>query len=351
MSRSHTALRVPAGHVDLVGEFAGEADPRDPHVHAVEGGVAPGHERERFVGDVQVGEHRADDVARSGPDHREGVPLLGDRGHPHPQVWPLGLQPFLHPVEDVGRAAGGGEHLEPVLGQAHHGAVVDDHAVDAAHHAVAHHPDLESAHHVRVEHVEELAGIGTLHVDLAERGAVEDADTAAHRGTLAQHRGLHVLAGQRVVARTLPLPDVLEHRTAGDVPIVHGGHAFGIEEAAAAAAGQCRERHRSVGRAERGGAHVLDRHAEQFRGDARRDDARRLALIVRGADRGVALDVFDRADAGTDGADEVGHRRVALDVDELPVCASGVGDLPQHLGGPGDDDLVRLTGERRRRQG
>ena len=109
---------------------------------------------------VEVGEHRADDVARAGPDDRERRPLLGDRGQPHLQVRPFGLQPFLHPVEDVRRAAGGGEHLEPVLGQAHHGAVVDDHAVDAAHHPVADHADLQGAHHVRVEHVEEPPASG-----------------------------------------------------------------------------------------------------------------------------------------------------------------------------------------------
>ena len=118
-------------------------------------------------------------------------------------------------------------------------------------------------------------------------------------GALAQYRGLHVLAGQWVVAGPLPLADVLEHGAAADVPVVQGGDPFGVEHRAAVAAGQCGEGHRSVGRPERRGAQRLDRHAQQFGGDARGDDAGGLALVVSGADSGVPLDVLDRAHAGT----------------------------------------------------
>ena len=156
-SRCQTADRVPGVDVDLVGELAGEADPGQPDRHPVQGGVPPGHERERLLGDVDVGEDGADDVAGARADDGEGGPLLGDRGAVHPQLRPLGLQPLLHPVEDLRRAAGGGEDEEAVLGQAQHRAVVDHHAVDPAHDAVADRADLQAAHQVRVEPVEQDA--------------------------------------------------------------------------------------------------------------------------------------------------------------------------------------------------
>src|SRR6185295_19521141 len=101
---------------------------------------------------------------------------------------PFGLQPLLHPVKDFRRPAGGGVHQEPVLGEPHHRAVVDHHSVDTAHHAVADSADLQAAHQVGVNAVQQLGGIAALHVDLAECRAVENADTASHSGTFAQHR-------------------------------------------------------------------------------------------------------------------------------------------------------------------
>ncbi len=51
------------------------------------------------------------------------------------------------------------------------------------------------------------------------------------------------------------------------------------------------------------------------------------------SDGGVALDVFHRPHPGADGALEIGHRCVALDVDELAGRAGGVGHPPQHQPG------------------
>ena len=316
-SRSQTADGVPGADVDLVGELAGEADPGQPDRHPVQAGVPPGHERERLLGDVDVGEQGAEDVAGARADDREGGPLLGDRGAVHPQVRPLGLEPLLHPVEDLRGAAGGGQDEEAVLGQPQHRAVVDHHPVDPAHHAVADRADLQAAHQVRVELVEEHAGVGPLDVDLAERGAVQDADAGARRGALAQHRGLHVLTGLRVEPRPLPLADVLEHGAGGDVPVVHGGDPLRVEQPPAVAAGQGGEGHRRVRGPERRGPGLLHRDPEQLGDDPRGDDAGGLALVVRGADGRVALDVLDGAQPGADGAGDVGDRRVALQVDEL----------------------------------
>ena len=149
--------------------------------------------------------------------------------------------------------------------------------------------------------------------------------------------------GQRVVPWPLPLSDILEDGAAVHMPVVHGGDPLGIEHPSAAAAGECGECHRRVGRTERGDAEVLRSGAQQLGRDARRDDAGRLALIVCGADGGVALDVLHRTHSRTHRADQVGDRGVALNVDELPRRAVRVGDVPQHDTGAGLADRVRFA--------
>ncbi len=199
--------------------------------------------------------------------------MIGDRGERDLQLWPLGLQPLLHPLEDLRRAAGRRVHQEAVLGHPQHGAVVDHHSVDAAHHAVPDRADLQAAHQVGVDAVQQLGGVAALDVDLAQRGAVEDADTATGRGTFAQHRGVHVFTGMGVVTRPLPLPDVLEHGALRDMPVVQRRGADGIEQCATVTPGQRGERNGRIGRPERGGAQRFDGQAEQFGGDAGGDHA------------------------------------------------------------------------------
>ena len=120
---------------------------------------------------------------------------------------------------------------------------------------------------------------------------------------LPQHGGLHVLARPRVEPRTLPLPDVLEHgaarRRATRASAVTRS---GSSRCAAVAAGQRRERHRRVRRPERRRAQVGHAHAERVGDDAGGDDPGRLALVVGGADRRVALDVLHRPQARADRA-------------------------------------------------
>ena len=65
-----------------------------------------------------------------------------------------------------------------------------------------------------------------------------------------------------------------------------------------------------------------------------------------GADGGVALDVFHRSHAGADCADEIGHRRVALDVDELARGGVRVGHPPHDQAGPRLDHRIGLAGNR-----
>ena len=76
----------------------------------------------------------------------------------------------------------------------------------------------------------------------------------ADGGALAQHGGVHVLAGLRVVPGPLPLADVLEQGAVGDVPGVDRGEPRRVEQLAALASGQGRERHRGVRRPVGGGA-------------------------------------------------------------------------------------------------
>ena len=68
------------------------------------------------------------------------------------------------------------------------------------------------------------------------------------------------------------------------------------------------------------------------RDDGRFVDAGRLALVAAGADRCEPLDVFDGAHAGTKGAAHVGHRDVALQVDEMrrPILPIAGDDPVRH---------------------
>ena len=122
--------------VHLVGEFTGEADPRDAHGNPVEAGVAPRHEPERVVRHVEVAEHRADHIARARADHRERRPVIGHRC----RAAPAGAATRSAATPPSSRGSSPLRRWwcrrEPVLGQPQHGAVVDHHAVDAAHHAV-----------------------------------------------------------------------------------------------------------------------------------------------------------------------------------------------------------------------
>ena len=138
-----------------------------------------GHEAEGVVGDVEAGSHPRDDLARLRADHGDRRPLLGDRGAVDVQLGPLGLQPLLQPVQHAGSATGGGVHVVAVLGHAQRHAVVEHHAVGLAHDAVASRADRQLLVGVGVDPVEELARVGALDLDLAERRGVHHADAGA----------------------------------------------------------------------------------------------------------------------------------------------------------------------------
>ena len=243
--------------------------------------------------------------------------MIGQRAQPDPQLRPLGLQPLLHPVEDLGRATGGGEDDEPLRLEPHHRAVVDHHAVHPAHHAVADHAGLQRADQVGVEQVQEHPGVGTLHVDRAEGRTVQDPHPGTDSGGLPPDRVVHRLAVEGVVAGPQPLPHRLELGAVSDVPVVHRGDPDGLVEIAAIAARQRGERHRRVRRSMGGRAQLAQRQPGELGDDPGRQHTRGLSLIMSGADRGVALDVLHRAHPGSDRAGDVGDGRIALQVDEV----------------------------------
>ena len=126
----------------------------------------------------------------------------------------------------------------------------------------------------------------------------------------------------REEAWPLPLADVLEHGAGLDVRRLDRRHAHRVEELAAVAARQERERDRQVRRPEGRRPELAGMHLQQFCRDADRVHVRELALLGAGADRRVALDVLDGAKPGADRAAHVGDGRVALEIDEHRVLVA-----------------------------
>src|SRR6266702_3874051 len=214
----------------------------------------------------------------------------------------------------------------------HHDAIVEDHSIRLAHQAVAAGADLQRVERVRVHPIEELDRLRSLDVDLAQCRRVHHRHTLARGPALAQHRRLHVLVMLREVPGPLPLADVLEDGSVRDVPWMHGGQSNWVEEIAAISAGHQTERNRHIRWAECRHADGPDRLAQLRRDDGRFVDAGRLALVAAGADCGEPLYVLDGAHAGIQGAAHVGHRDVALQVDEMrrPIAPIAGDDPVRH---------------------
>ena len=143
------------------------------------------------------------------------------------------------------------------------------------------------------------------------------ATAGARRRALAQDRVVHRLVGvDREVARPLPLADVLEDGTGGDVPVLDRGDPDRVgQERAAVAAGDLGEARPARAAAGRSARRRPRRPGRAGRGDRAGHDAAGAALLDARADRRVALDVLDRLQAGAERALEVGQRRVATRVE------------------------------------
>src|SRR5712691_8201467 len=210
-------------HVDLVAQFAGETDSEAPRRDAGDFGFAHPHEREGCGVEREARRQRAQHLARPRSDQGRVCQFLGERGEEHLELGPFGLQPFFEPVHDRAGIAGRRRHKKPIGREAGPDAVVEYHAVLAAHQPVAAPPDRQVLPMVDVDAVEKPPGIAAEHLDLAEGRGVEEGDPVAHREAFAPDRRNHVLTGERVIARALPLSDILEHRAGDDMPIVHRG--------------------------------------------------------------------------------------------------------------------------------
>ena len=243
--------------------------------------------------------------------------MVGNRGEVHLEFRPLGLVIDFQPLHHPCGAAGGGGHQEMVVGQAGGYTVVEDHAVFLAHQAVTGLAHIQLGPGVGVHAVEKLAGIRALNIDLAEGRGVQNADCVTHGQALAGHGGVQVFTGFGEVPRALPLTHVLELGTVLQVPALHRGVTFGLEQRATVTAGHRAEGHRSVVRAEHGGAHLRDADAQRTGGNCQTVDIAQLALISAEAQRGVAFDVLDRLEAFTRSQLDTSGGDVILQVNKL----------------------------------
>src|SRR3546814_2328991 len=105
-----------------------------------------------------------------------------------------------------------------------------------------------------------------------------------------------------------------------------------------ALAGQRAERDRRVRRAEAGAADLGNGEPALARHQGQADDVGGLALVGRHAERRVALQVLDRAEAFAVGKADVGGGDVVLQVDEGLAFAMTI-----LAWGPGDRKSTRLN--------
>ena len=285
--------RLPGRDVDLEAQLAAEADAEDARRHVGHVSLAIRHERERLCREVDVRTHAPQHFAGLGADHGRGRPMIRDGGEVDVQVRPLRLAPQLKPREDGLGVARRRVHQVALVVEPNRDAVVEDQAVVLQHHPVSTPTDAELQETARVDPVEEPRGIAALHVDLAKRRGVHYGDACAGRDALPRHRGIHILAGLRVVAWTLPSSDILPDGAAGLVPRVDGRMAFRVEEVPDIAAGDGAERGGRVRGAEHRRADLGDLAAQGAGQDGDAVDVAELTLICAEPEGRVALGMLD----------------------------------------------------------
>ena len=306
---------VPGAAIDLVGELAGEGEAADHDGRAVDLAAHDAHEGQRGIVDRRAGDRGFQDPARVRAGNRRAGPLIGDRGEMHLQVGPYHVEQIFQMLHDLAGIGRGGGHQEIVFAEPPGRAVVECEAVLAQHQAVARLADGERGKHVGVDAVEECGGVRSLHGDLAERRHVDDADGPAHSGGFADIGLFDRLPGRAVDLRAVPQADGEHAGAVLDMPVMHRRQALGLEVAVAFGS-QRAERHRREGWPEAGRPGLRDRNAALRRHDGKAGNVRRLALVGRHAERGVALEVLHRDEAFAVGKPHVVGRDVVLEVDE-----------------------------------
>ncbi len=212
--------------------LAGERHAQRPHRHVPDGDRLRGHEREPLV--RHVGRRQgAHDLAGGRTPHREGAEASGDVGERYVEV----AEPRLlaQPGEVMGAVRRPGDHPEPVLVEPGHGEVGLDAAARVERLGVGHVTDA-AGYGVVADPLQEGRGVRTPHLDLGERGLVEDARRRTRRPMLGRRsrrpvtpgpsaRPEVVQLGRRVggvVVDPLPAGLLAEGRVAGLVPGVDG---------------------------------------------------------------------------------------------------------------------------------
>src|SRR5438132_56168 len=94
----------------------------------------------------------------------------------------------LHVLKYLCGVRGGRRHQEAIVRKAGSRAVVHDETILAQHHAITCPADCERRPVIDVEPVEEESGIRSLHIDLAERRHITEANGGADVPHLAVHR-------------------------------------------------------------------------------------------------------------------------------------------------------------------
>ena len=237
-------------------------------------------------------------------------------------------------VQHAGGTAGRGGHEIALVGQARGGAVVEHHAVLAAHDAVARLADRQGLPAIGVDPVQELRRVPPLDIDLAQGRGVEDADTLPRRLALARDGRLHVFAGFGEIAWPLPLADILEHRALGDVPILHRRQAGRIELITPIAPTHGTEGDGRIGRPKGGRANLADRPSDGAGQDAQRVDVGGAPLIGTEAGQGVALQMLGGIEALAHGKLDIRERRVVLQIDEALALLRSSRHGPERLDRP-----------------
>src|SRR5262249_46273852 len=138
---------------------------------------------------------------------------------------------------------------------------------------------------------------------------------------------VHILAGAREVAGTLPQAYIFENRAARLRPWVGGRQSGGIEQLAALEPGEAAESNRGVGHPEGSEPDLWNGGGDLARDHGQCVEIGGLALI-RGHPRGrVALDMLDGPESFTGGQLQIAGRHIVLPVNECLL--SGLGSLRQ----------------------
>ena len=165
----------------------------------------------------------------------------------------------LHMRHDRRRLGRGRGHVEMILGEAGGRTIVEHEAVFAQHQAIARLAHRQALPAIGVEPVEELGRIGTLNVDLAQRGDIGDAQLVTGRAGFTDGAFQPVgFACLGVPARAHPQPGFDEGRAVGLGPVIDRGVAEGFVVALAVVTGESAHGHGRVGWAEGGGSHSRD---------------------------------------------------------------------------------------------